>query len=151
MALVLLLLVRPLLLLLLRHRRTDTLMIAPEELADLRSLSNDALEGLCDVVRLVRTRQPNNSWKDVEQTVYSGVPCRKVPTGQTPLELATLSGQQQTDRTIAVFLMPFGTAIYTDDIVVRLPDGKHYPIAGVADRDGSMYVRVYVYDDSKAP
>ncbi len=123
-------------------------MMAPEELADLRVIAEDSLEGLCSVERIVRIKLPNNSWKDVQQQVMSDVPCRKVYTGRSPVELAITGGQQQENKLIAVFLVPSDLAIYSDDIIVY--EGKSYPVVGVENRTAGMYGRIYVYDDSKA-
>lgn len=110
-------------------------------------VSEDALEGLCDVLRVVKTTEANHSWTEAEQTVRSGVHCRKVPTNQTPVELLALEGQVQNNRTVTTFLLPATEQVYGNDVLLYL--GKRYPVAGVADRTAAMYLRVYVYDDSE--
>lgn len=145
------LLARPLLLVVTRaqQRLAANDMLTAEELADLRGVSVGALEGVCSLLRSVKVAQPNHSWRTEEQTIASDVPCRKVPTNQTPQELSALSGQTQNNRVVTTFLLPATQAVYSDDIL--LYNGKRYPVAGVGDRTDGMYSRVYVYDDSKAP
>lgn len=123
-------------------------MLAPEEMVSLHATASASLPGRCDVTRKVRTRQANGSWKDDKVTVASNLPCRKVPTGQTPTEQAmmetTLSGTG-----VATFII--GSLIdVSRDCIVRYPtgDGREYQVAGVLDRSGSEYTRVVVYDDS---
>jgi len=65
-------------------------MLAPEEVASLRGAARASLGGVCDLTRKQRVRQPNGSWKITPAVVASGVPCRKVRTGQTPEERVLL-------------------------------------------------------------
>lgn len=120
-------------------------MFAPEELSDFRDVANGSLPGMCDVLRDVRVVQPDRSWTEEEQTVLSGVSCRKVPTNQTPQEL--LAGQTTTTRFVTTFILDATAQIYADDVLLYL--GKRYPVAGVLDRTEQIYLHVMVYDDSK--
>lgn len=121
-------------------------MFAPEELADIRGVADDSLPVTCDLLRMVHVKQPNNSWRDDEQTIATGIKCRKVPTLRTPQELLAI--QAQTTHSVTTFLLS-ATAppVYADDVL--LSGGKRYPVAGVADRSDEIYIRVFVYTDSK--
>lgn len=123
-------------------------MFAPEELADLRGVATEALSGRCDVLRLVRTRDVlDNSWTEGEQTVLSNIPCRKVPTRQTPDELLVNQSQTTAARAVTTFHLEATAVVYADDVL--LYNGKRYPVAGVLDRTDQMYEHVVVYDNSK--
>lgn len=126
-------------------------MLAPEEIMSIHGAARASLQGRCDIVKRTRVRQPNNSWKDTTVTLASNVPCRKVPTGQTPTEQAlmqtTLSG-----RGVATFLVD--ALVDADrECVVIYPSGsgKEYGAIGVLDRTGGEYTRIVVYDDSMKP
>jgi hypothetical protein len=121
-------------------------VFAPEELADLRDVSDSSLPDVCDVIRNVRTRQPNGTYTDTEQTVQSQIRCRKVPLLQTPVEL--LAEQTQTTRYVTTFqLSALAAPIHADDIILH--EGKRYEVAGIAVRSDEMLIHVFVYDDSK--
>jgi hypothetical protein len=121
-------------------------VFAPEELADLRDVSDSSLPDVCDVIRNVRTRQPNGTYTDTEQTVQSQIRCRKVPLLQTPVEL--LAEQTQTTRYVTTFqLSALAAPIHADDIILH--ETKRYEVAGVAVRSDQMLIHVFVYDDSK--
>lgn len=122
-------------------------MLAPEELASLRGAGEASLSGLCDIVRKVRTRQPNGSWRDTPEVVASGVRCRKVPTGQTPQEQAIMQTTLGA-RGVSTFILDGAIAVYADDTLRY--GGKDYGVAGVHSRTDGIYVRVIVYDDSMA-
>jgi hypothetical protein len=121
-------------------------VFASEELADFRAVADDALQGVCDLLRNVRTRQPNNSWRDVEQTVAAGIKCRKVPTLQTPEELLQFQ-TQNTRFVVRMLLSATAPPVYADDVL--LYNGKRYPVAGVAERTDQIYMHVLVYDNSR--
>lgn len=120
-------------------------MFAPEELADLRGVATSALPGRCDLLRNVRVVQTDGSWTEEEQVILSNVPCRKVPTNQTPQEL--LVAQTQTTRFVTTFLLEATAVVYADDVLLYA--GKRYPVAGTLDRSDQIYQHVMVYDDSK--
>lgn len=122
-------------------------MISAAEIASLRAAATAALSGVCNVRRLVRTRQPNGSWKDVPTDVYTAVPCMMVPTGQTPQEQAIM--QREATRGFSTFKLEGIRNVFSNDTIVY--EGKEYPVAGVHNRTDNLYERVIVYDDSKAP
>lgn len=126
-------------------------MLAPEELLDLRGVAEVSLEGVCDIMRKTRVRQPGGSWRDELVLVVGGVPCRKVPTGQTPQELAVMQTTLST-RAVATFILSGDYPVFATD-VIRYPavGGVDYGVAGVQGRTEGIYTRVIVYDESKAP
>lgn len=124
-------------------------MLAPEEIASLRGAARASLGGVCDVTRKQRVRQPNGAWKIAPQTVASDVPCRKVPTGQTPEERAILEGTTLAERGVSTFLLTGDYTVYKDDVLVY--GGKQYGVIGVYWRTDGEYTRALVYDDSAAP
>lgn len=121
-------------------------MLAPEEMEDFRHAARASLGGLCNIVRKVRTRQPNGSFVDVATTVATRVPCRKGSTNQTPQERSILQNTILTSKGVSVFLFDSANQIYKDDVIVYL--GKNYGVIGVLDRTDGEYDRVMVYDDS---
>lgn len=124
-------------------------MLAPEELASLRAVAQRSLSGKCTVLRIERQQQPNNTWKDVQVPVYTNIKCRKVPSGQTPVELAimdTTEGQ----KGISTFLLEGSLVFYSNDVVQYPVGGKKYNVAGIADRTDEIYSRVIVYDDGRS-
>lgn len=128
-------------------------MLAPEEMESLRGVARASLQGTCDVVRKVHQKQPNGSWKDVPTTIASAVPCRKVPTGQTPEERILLADTTASSRGVATFILDGSLSVYKDDIL-HYPSGvggKDYGVIGVLVRTGGEYMRAMVYDDSAGP
>lgn len=128
-------------------------MLAPEEISSLRAVALASLGGVCDITRKIRVRQPNGSWKDVPSVVASGVPCRKVPTGQTPAEVALLQGTTLAERGVSTFILGGGQSIFKDDVLVYPAGagGKTYGVIGVYSRTAGEYLRAMVYDDSASP
>lgn len=126
-------------------------MLAPEELLSLRAIGEASLSGRCDILRKTRVRQPNASWKDVNAPVATGVPCRKVPTGQTPGEQALLPTTLGA-RGVSTFVITGDIPVYKDDII-RYPatTGIEYGVIGIYERTDGIYTRVIVYDNSSAP
>lgn len=122
-------------------------MFAPEELADLRDVSDSSLPDRCDVLRIGKVRQPNGTFTDGETTVASQVRCRKAPLLRTPEEL--LTDQTQNMRYVTTFhLSATAPKVLADDVLLH--KSKRYEVAGVADRSDEMLMRVFVYDDGKA-
>jgi hypothetical protein len=124
-------------------------MLAPEELVSLRGAARASLSGSCDITRKTRVRQPNGSWKDGTATIASNIPCRKVPTGQTPEERAVMQNTALTSRGVATFILDGGQEVYKDDVITY--QGKQYGVIGVYTRTEGEYTRAVVYDDSAAP
>lgn len=124
-------------------------MFAPEELLSLHGAARASLQGRCDVVRKDRVKQPNGSWRETTTILASDMPCRKVPTGQTPTEQAIMQSTTLGGRGVATFLIDaFVVVQRTDTIVYPSGGGKEYGVAGVLDRTYGEYTRVIVYDDS---
>ncbi len=127
-------------------------MMAPEEIADLRDTGGAALSGVCDITRKQRVRQPNGAWKDTQVPVSTGVPCRKIPTGQTPEERVLLDNTTLANRGVSTFLLTGDYDVYKDDVIIYPQiEGKQYGVIGVYWRTDGEYIRVLVYDDSAAP
>lgn len=123
-------------------------MFAPEELASLREVAIASLPGTCSLARKQRVRLPNGSWRDDTVTVAIGVPCRKVPSGQTPQEQAVMQGTLG-QRGIATFVISGAIEVFVDDVIVF--ESKSYGVVGSHERTNGEYTRVIVYDDNKAP
>lgn len=125
-------------------------MMAPEELLDLRGVAEESLEGFCDILRKGRVRQPNGSWRDESIVVAGNVPCRKVPTGQTPQEVAVMETTLSAHG-VSTFIITGDYPVFATD-VIRYPSGAgiEYGVAGVHARTAGIYTRVIVYDESKA-
>jgi hypothetical protein len=123
-------------------------MFAPEELLSLHDAARASLQGRCDVVRKDRVRQPNGSWRENTTVLASNVPCRKVPTGQTPTEQAIMQSTLGGHGVATFVIDAFVTVQRTDTIVYPSGSGKEYGVAGVLARTGGEYTRVVVYDDS---
>lgn len=124
-------------------------MLAPEELTSLQDVARASLQGVCDITRKQRVRQPNGSWKEVPTTVASNVACRKVPTGQTPEERAILQGTTLAERGVATFIFTSENNVYKDDVIVYR--AQNYGVIGVYWRTDGEYTRALVYDSSAAP
>jgi len=126
-------------------------MMAPEEITDLRATGGAALSGECDITRKQRVRQPNGAWKDQQVPVETSVPCRKIPTGQTPEERVLLENTTLANRGVSTFLITGDHNVYKDDVIIYPVGGKEYGVIGVYWRTDGEYIRVLVYDDSAAP
>jgi hypothetical protein len=123
-------------------------MFAPEELLSLHGAARASLQGRCDVVRKDRVKQPNGSWRETTTILASDMPCRKVPTGQTPTEQAIMQSTTLGGRGVATFIIDAFVVIQrTDTIIYPSGSGKEYGVAGVLDRTYGEYTRVVVYDD----
>lgn len=123
-------------------------MLSPEELGSLRDVARASLQGTCTITHKTRVRQPNGSWKEVDVVVASNVPCRKVPSGQTPFE-QVLMQTSLAGRGVTTFIIDGGVPVYRDYVLVY--GGRNYGVAGVADRTDGEYTRVVAYDSSVAP
>jgi hypothetical protein len=125
-------------------------MLAPEEMLSLHGAARASLQGRCDIIRKTRVTQPNGSWRDTTVTLGSNLPCRKVPTGQTPTEAAIMQGTLGA-RGVSTFIVDSLVEVKRTDVVVYPSGGsKQYGVAGVLDRTGGEYTRIVVYDDGGA-
>jgi hypothetical protein len=123
-------------------------MMAPEELTSLRGAARASLQGTCTITRKTRVRQPNGSWRDVMAVIAADIPCRKVPSGQTPFE-QVLMQTSLAGRGVSTFIIEGGLPIYRDYVITY--QGRDYGVAGVAERTSGEYTRIVVYDESVAP
>jgi hypothetical protein len=123
-------------------------MLSPEELVSIRSVARASLQGTCTITHKTRVRQPNGSWREVVVVIATNVPCRKVPSGQTPFE-QVLMQTSLAGRGVTTFIVDGGVPVYRDYVLTY--GGRDYGVAGVADRTDGEYTRVVVYDESVAP